>query len=105
MQPTPDISCSRLLKTTPAPPAAVDLPDPVPLYISRFQARAVLMMEGLLDAALAALESAHPLSRLAWEHEPYYRRDSPTVISIALQLGLSAAQVDELFRKGLKIKA
>ena len=77
--------------------------DPVPLSVTRFQARAALHLAGLLDDAEAAIAQAHPLSRIAWEHAHVYRRDSPTVISIGQQLGLSEADMDELFKTAASI--
>ncbi len=86
--------------TTPTEPA-----DPIPLSVTSFQARAALYMAGLLDDAEAAIAEAHPLSRIAWEHANVYRRDSPTVISIGHQLGLSEADMDELFKTAASITA
>jgi len=86
--------------TTPTEPA-----DPIPLSVTRFQARAALYMAGLLDDAEAAIAEAHPLSRIAWEHANVYRRDSPTLISIGQQLGLSEADMDELFKTAASITA
>jgi hypothetical protein len=80
-------------------------PDPVPLSVTRFQARAALQLAGLLDDAEAAVAKSHPLSRIAWEHAHVYRRDSPTVISIGKQLGLSEADMDELFKTAASITA
>lgn len=86
--------------TTPPEPT-----DPIPLSVTRFQARAALQLAGLLDDAEAAISQAHPLSRIAWEHANVYRRDSPTVISIGQQLGLSEADMDELFKTAASITA
>ena len=79
--------------------------DPVPLSVTRFQARAALHMAGLLDDAEAAIAEAHQLSRIAWEHANVYRRDSPTLISIGQQLGLSEDDMDELFKTAASITA
>lgn len=86
--------------TTPPEPT-----DPIPLSVTRFQARAALQLAGLLDDAEAAIAQAHPLSRIAWEHANVYRRDSPTVISIGQQLGLSEADMGELFKTAASITA
>ena len=89
----------------PIPKSPPDTADPVPVEITRFQARAALHLAGLLDDAEAAIAQAHPLSRIAWEHANVYRRDSPTVISIGQQLGLSEADMDELFKTAASITA
>ena len=86
--------------TTPTEPA-----DQIPLSVTRFQARAALYLAGLFDDAEAAIAQAHPLSRIAWEHAHVYRRDSPTLISIGQQLGLSEADMDELFKTAASITA
>ena len=86
--------------TTPPEPT-----DPIPPSVTRFQARAALHLAGLLDDAEAAIAQAHPLSRIAWEHAHVYRRDSPTLISIGQQLGLSEADMDELFKTAASITA
>ena len=89
----------------PIPESPPDTADPVPASVSRFQARAALQLAGLLDDAEAAIAQANPLSRIAWEHANVYRRDSPTVISIGQQLGLSEADMDELFKTAASITA
>ena len=86
--------------TTPTEPA-----DQIPMSVTRFQARAALHMAGMLDDAEAAIAEAHPLSRIAWEHANVYRRDSPTLISIGQQLGLSEDDMDELFKTAASITA
>ena len=86
--------------TTPPEPA-----DQIPMSVTRFQARAALLLAGLLDDAEAAIAQANPLSRIAWEHANVYRRDSPTLISIGQRLGLSEADMDELFKTAASITA
>lgn len=83
----------------PAPPEVVDPPAPVPQSVSRFRARAVMQMAGILEAADAVVAEMHPLTRIAWTDAAYFRRDSPILISVAQQLGLSNAQVDDFFRQ------
>lgn len=87
----------------PAPPELVpDVPaelGPVPKSVSRFRARAVMQMAGILEAADTVVAEMHPLTRIAWIDAAYFRRDSPNLISVAQQLGLSNAQVDDFFRQ------
>lgn len=79
---------------------------PVPLSISRFQARAALYLAGLLDDVEALM--SHPdtpmLAKLAWADAKDFERDSPTVAAMADQLGWSPSFVDELFVTGGGIK-
>lgn len=85
-----------------APPVPPDA-DPVPLYVSTFQARAVLLEEGLLQAVTAAIATADPVAQLAWDRVTVFRRDSPTIALVAQALGLTAAQLDDFFRRAAKI--
>lgn len=78
---------------------------PVPASISPFQARAALLSEGLLDAAEAAVSGAGPAAAIAWEYATEWRRDSPTIASIGDALGLTAIQIDDLFRYAATIRA
>lgn len=80
-------------------------PDPVPTVISRFQARAALMDAGLLADAELAIADADPLTQLAWAEATEWRRDSPTIAALADAIGLTADQVDDLFRTAAQITA
>lgn len=85
--------------------AAVPPEDPVPAAVSRFQARAALHQAGLLEAAEAAVATSDMIVRLAWQDAQEFRRDSPTVAALADALGLTPAQLDELFRQAAGIVA
>lgn len=77
------------------PPVAT----PVPV-VSAFQARAALLQASLLDdvEAYMALPETDPFVKLAWDKAQEFRRDSPTVNSLAALLGLTDSQLDDLFR-------
>jgi hypothetical protein len=74
-------------------------PEPVPAIVSRFQARAALLAAGLLDDvdAIMADPATPALTRLAWAEAVEFRRASPTVSAMSEALGLTEAQVDDLF--------
>ena len=80
--------------------AAIVPPPPKVTLVSSFQARAALYQMGLLDdvEALMASPSADPLAKLAWSNATEFRRNSPTVESMKPLLGLTDAQLDDLFR-------
>lgn len=80
-------------------------PIPVPQSVSRFQARAALMQAGLLDQAEAAIAQAGPFEQLAWAETTEWLRDSPTINAIGAALGLSSAEIDDLFRRAANITA
>ncbi len=80
----------------PIPPIVVPI---VPEQVTRYQARAALYKAGLLDdvEGFMALPNADRLLILAWQDAQTFRRHSPMVIDLGVVLGLSAAQIDELF--------
>lgn len=85
-----------------APPS----PPPVPASVSRFQARAALAMAGLLpavDAAIAA--SGSVIAQIAWADAQVFERGSPTIAGLASAIGLTDAQIDNLFRTAAEIVA
>lgn len=78
----------------------------VPQTLSRFQARAGLMQRGLLADVEALVASSSPLAQLAWAETIEWRRDSPTLNSLAKDgLGLTDAEIDELFIEAAQIQA
>jgi len=87
-------------------PAPADTPS-VPPAVSRFQARAALHLAGLLDQVetLMADPATDVLARLAWSDAQEFVRTSPTIATMAAALGLSDAQVDDLFRTAAGISA
>ena len=82
-------------------------PEPIPQSISRFQALAVLYQVGLLASveAYMADPSTDTIARLAWQNAQEFERNSPTVIGIGAELGLTEEQLDNLFKIAAKIKA
>lgn len=95
---------TRIVSTLePAEDYAQD-PEPVTV-ISPFQARAALFAAGLLDDVEAAIQAEGPPAVIAWEYATEWRRDSPTIATLAAVLGLSEEQVDELFTAASQITA
>jgi hypothetical protein len=88
------------------PPPPTYTPRPV-LVVSRFQARAALHMAGLLPAVeeLMADPETDMLSKLAWTDATEFRRNSPTLQTTAVALGLTEAQLDGLFANAATIVA
>lgn len=79
------------------PPAA-----PVPSAVTMRQARLALLQAGLLDqvnAAIAAMPGVEgEAARIEWEYAQEVRRDSPLVAGLSATLGLTEAQLDDMFR-------
>jgi len=84
--------------TAPEPP-----PVPVPEEVRQAQARRALLVAGLLDDVEAAVAAASQDIQIAWEYEPNIRRDSPMIGALAPALGLTDAQIDDLFRAAAAI--
>lgn len=80
----------------PLPPA-----PPVVATVTMRQARLALLGASLLDdveAAITALaEPARSAARIEWDYATEVRRDWPLLVQLADDMGLSAAQVDDLF--------
>lgn len=79
----------------------------VPQVVSRFQARAALHLAGLLDdvEALMTAPGTPALAKLAWADAQEFKRNSPTVLTMAAAIGLTEAQLDELFTTAAGIDA
>jgi hypothetical protein len=91
---------TRVFTSEPAPP------PPVPEIVSRFQARAALMIAGkLADAEAAVAASNDPLTQLAWAEAVEWKRSSPALNGLAEAIGMTQADVDELFRTAASIEA
>ncbi|WP_062235898.1 hypothetical protein [Aureimonas sp. N4] len=88
--------------------AVVALPlPPVPEEVSRRQAKRALSDAGHLTAANAAIEAipgkAGDDARIDWADAGYFRRDNPLILGIGSALGLTEAQIDDLFRAAAAI--
>lgn len=87
---------------TPATPAQIA----ATLTVSRFQARAALLQAGKLDAVTAAVETSDSaFVKLAWNEAVEFPRQSPAIAALAAAIGLSDADVDDLFIAASKISA
>lgn len=85
----------------------VTLPPQVPQQVTRFQARVALYNAGHLPAidAIMTNPSTPMLTKLAWQDAQYFERTSPTVVALAISLGLNDAQLNTLFIAASQITA
>ena len=79
--------------------------NPVPVEMSSWQARAILEIEGLLGSVEAFIsdlpdDASKIIIKSAWNNNATFERSSPTINTIAIALGLTDEQVDNLFRAG-----
>jgi hypothetical protein len=76
----------------------VEIVPPIPASVSPLQARKALRQAGVLALVAAALEAADEETQEAWEYATEIRRDNPLVCGVASSVGMTHAQVDDLFR-------
>ena len=65
--------------------------------VSPAQARLALLRAGLLDQVEAIVAAADVPTQIAWNNASVIERNSPTVAALAGALGLTDAQLDDLF--------
>ena len=81
-------------------------PSPEPVEtVSAMQARIALRRAGLLAQVEAAVAQGDDELQDAWEYAIEWKRSSPTIAAIGTALGLSEAQIDDLFRAAAEIEA
>jgi hypothetical protein len=74
--------------------------NPVPQSISPAQARMALAQNGLLDTVETAVSVSAISVQIYWKHATEFRRDNQMLNDMASQLGLTQAQLDDIFRLG-----
>ncbi len=80
-------------------PAQPPQPLTVPLRVSPRRFRLALNSVGLREAVETAVAAADQNTRDAWEYALEFERNDPAIIGMATALGLSAAQIDDIFRQ------
>lgn len=73
----------------------------VPMAVTMRQARVALLQAGLLEPINAAIAAMTGLdgdaARVTWEFSSEVRRDNPLIGQLSTSLGLTSAQLDQLF--------
>lgn len=89
------------------PEPYVPPPPSIPQSVTRFQALAILAAGGYLDTVRTYINTLDPynVQRLAWENAADWERTSPTLNALAAMLGLTDAQVDDLFVAASQVSA
>lgn len=77
------------------------------MVVSSFQAKAVLLKEGLLDDIEDYINNpdTDPLIKLAWNNVSEFRRLSPMIKDLAIILNLTDERLDKLFVNARAIEA
>ena len=73
-------------------------PAPPPSPVTPLQIRRALNASGMRGMVEAALGSAPQDARDAWDYATEIKRDDATLNAMAAALGMTSAQVDDLFR-------
>ena len=76
---------------------------PVPEQVTRRQAKAALLLAGLLDSVQPAIDAIpdatqRALAQLEWDESLHFERSRPILIALATALGLDSDDLDDLFR-------
>jgi hypothetical protein len=83
--------------------------NPVPESVTNYQARAVLVQDGLfakVNAAIRGADMSKPESQLAlqaWDYANSFYRTSPFIVGLGPAFGLSVSDIDNLFRAAAKV--
>lgn len=75
---------------------------PVPLSVTRRQARQALLLAGLIDSVPVAIAgitdaTARRMAEIEWEDSQEFERHRPLLVSLAGALGMTNKELDELF--------
>lgn len=70
-----------------------------------FQGRMALIEAGLMASAQSAIDNADEKTKTAWEYALTWQRQSPMITALGAALGLTNAQIDDLFRAAQEINA
>jgi len=90
---TPGWTYDGTFHAPPAPP-----PPPVPFQVPMWAVRTVLQNDGLFDQAQALInETSDVALKNVWEYGNFADRNSRAINVLAIELGLTDAQVDQMF--------
>lgn len=70
---------------------------PAPSVVTMRQARLALLASGLLSSVNSAVASADEATQIVWEFSSEVQRSNALISTLATALGLTDAQLDDLF--------
>lgn len=83
----------------PEPTPTEPSPPPVPTAVPMWAVRTILQNDGLFDTAQALVEaSTDNALKNVWEYGNDALRSSPAINALGAALGLTQAQIDQMFR-------
>ena len=75
-------------------------PPPQVEQVTAYQAKIQLSRAGLYDSVVTTVNTSdNPELKIAWEVATSFERNSPFILSLQPELGLTDAQVDDLFQQ------
>lgn len=91
-----------------APPEPVAPVVVVPQVVTRRQARQALLLAGRLQDVQPAIDAmADPVQRgmvqIEWDDSQEFQRTRPTLIALATAIGMTAADLDDLFTQAAQL--
>lgn len=75
----------------------------IPAVVTPRQAKLALYGAGLLETVEAAIAAADKATQITWNEAIEFRRDDPLINGLGKQLGLTDAQIDQLFVTASKL--
>lgn len=88
-------------RTGSGPPSRV-----VPDFVSNYQARSILIQDGLFELVDGFIKSlgTSSLAYQAWEYANLVYRNSEFIVNLGQELGMTQEQIDDLFIRAELIK-
>ena len=72
--------------------------------VTAYQAKIQLFRSGLYDTVVTTVNTSdNPELKIAWEVATSFERNSPFILALQPELGLTDAQVDDLFQQASQI--
>ena len=79
-------------------------PAPPVTQVTAYQAKIQLSRSGLYDSVVTTVNTSdNPELKIAWEVATSFERNSPFILALQPELGLTDAQVDDLFQQASEI--
>jgi len=79
-------------------------PPPPVTQVTAYQAKIQLSRSGLYDSVVTTVNTSdNPELKIAWEVATSFERNSPFILALQPELGLTDAQVDDLFQQASQI--
>ena len=86
------------------PESYVPPPAPPVTQVTAYQAKIQLSRAGIYDSVVTTVNTSdNPELKIAWEVATTFERNSPFILALQPELGLTDEQVDDLFQQASQI--